>query len=128
MTVKRVSIETHTRDGDVNWDSYHAAEKQNGESCQECDAYIFSPLGYPSSCNSCLDMARDNGEVTHEKYVRCPACNYHIDPDDDYYELFADGDNAVSCPECDYDFVASTYVSYSFTSPPRVPKTKEKDE
>lgn len=127
MTVKRVRIETHTRDGVIDWDAYHAAEKQNGELCQECGTFILTPLGHPSSCNCCLDLARNNGEATHEKWVRCPACNYHIDPNDDYFELFEEGENEVSCPECEYDFTVSTHVSHSFTSPPRVPTTKDED-
>lgn len=64
------------KDGSINWGAYRKAQIAAGEICKKCGAYIsiLRSKGYPELCGDCRSMGEDFGEVTHDKYVRCPNC------------------------------------------------------
>jgi DNA-directed RNA polymerase subunit RPC12/RpoP len=105
--------------GNVDWKAYHEAKIKNGEICSNCNSVILVPKGQPNKCYSCKSVDDDLGEVSHSSRIRCPHCRYIQDPmDGDYYEIMEDGEHEVSCIECGKDFVISTYVDFTFYSPP----------
>lgn len=115
--------------GQLDWDAYKKAERNNGESCTKCSALIYPPKGYPAKCHECSKLQSDAGEVEHKSNIRCPACGYHWSPwDSDHYALFADGEHTVGCHDCGHEFTITTYVSYSFKSPARLPEEEEAED
>lgn len=126
--VERTKMDDFTDgNGEIDWKALTAAEKQNGEMCKECGSSILRPVGHPASCVDCEEFTTDDGDVTHSKRVRCPSCGRQIDPSDDWYDLYEEGEHDIDCPECEHSFTVSTHVSHTFTSPPRVVK-KEEDQ
>lgn len=123
-------LEDHRKeDGRLDWESLKRAETANGERCSECGSHILFPKGYRVKCQPCARLTNDDGEVKHESNIRCPACGYYWNPaNSDYYELFADGEHNVGCHECGHEFTITTYVSYSFKSPARLPEEDEPDD
>lgn len=114
-----VKMDDHRKeDGKLNWATYEAARKANGESCQRCGQMIIWPKGYPSYCGSCQRIDKDGTAVHHESLLRCPKCRHQWEVyDSDEYGIYSDGQHDVSCPVCCHDFEITTYVSYSFESP-----------
>lgn len=114
-------------DNSIDWTAYRSARVDLGEVCSKCDTYImFGGKGYRVECGSCIALKRDTQEVQHDNLLRCPACGHSWDPGDcENYAVYSDGDHDVSCHECDHDFLISTSVSYTFTSPERVKDTAE---
>lgn len=47
----------------------------NGESCQECGAYLGEAVGYPRTCRSCKSPGTLAKIVAK---VACPTCNKHV--------------------------------------------------
>jgi ribosomal protein S27E len=128
--MRHVSISDHKMpDGKINWETYKAAEKvardqdvAAGVYCYTCGAYLIFSRGGRQQCAECRRL-NEPGELTHSRFVRCPACGNSMSPSGhDYYELYDEGDHSVSCPECGHDFDVSTHTSYSFTSPARIAK------
>jgi DNA-directed RNA polymerase subunit RPC12/RpoP len=76
-------------------------------------------------------MDEDPDEVMHDDLIRCPKCGHQdciSDWDCDYSEeKYSEGEHTVACGECEHEYVISTRVSYSYTSPPR-DKAEEKEE
>lgn len=109
-------------EGHFDFDAYHKAKVMNGDDCQVCGTMImWGGKGYPETCYKC--KAIDNpDELTHEKFIRCPKCGHKWDPyeTEDYDVLQEDG-GEVWCDECDYKFHVGCWVTYTLTSPPRLP-------
>jgi DNA-directed RNA polymerase subunit RPC12/RpoP len=116
-------------DGHIDWNAYHEAEVQAGERCMRCRSNIFSFNLFsedksrgPRLCGSCKVMDQDEGEITHDDFIRCPHCGHQdriTDWDCDYgREKYEEGEHEVYCRECDKEFEITTHVSYSYTSPP----------
>lgn len=108
------------KDGEINWETYHAAESANGEKCRQCGKFILFATGHPTSCDDCkgLDAHSTTQDADHGKFVRCPACGHTMDTNDEMHELYEEGEHEVYCGACDYQFEISTQVSFTFTSPP----------
>lgn len=121
-------------DGSVDWVRYHAAQVASGEHCSQCRglASYFHPPGHPTLCSSCqgLDKARDE-EVLHDDYIRCPKCG-HLDKISEWDGcdsgdvMYGDGDHTVSCSECDHEYMITTHVSCSYTSPAMIKEEEDK--
>ena len=113
-----------TADGKTDWGAYRAAQVAAGDICQRCGAYVgFFGLDRsgPCSCSSCRELDTEAGDVSHRSFIRCPKCGGTWDPcHSDDYDIFADGDHDVTCPDCEHEFEMVTHVSYTFQSPPRV--------
>jgi hypothetical protein len=129
MSGRWTKIADHEReDGSIDWRSYNQAKVANGEICFKCSGSIlFNRRGGRSKCHSCKSLEADKGEVDHDNIIRCPHCKdtWEAGADDDY-EVYAEGEHDKSCSSCDKDFVITTHVSYSFTSPP-LEEEKEED-
>ncbi len=107
-------------DGKVDWKAYRAAEIANGYRCSKCDAYIFRGCGYKQECSSCKDLLLPE-EIRHEDIIRCPYCKHEeFVCHTECYELYEDGDHSFSCSNCEKEYEISTWVSYSFKSPPLI--------
>lgn len=127
----RVKIEDHRTNegGTVNWKTYKAAQKANGEICSQCSAHIMlGGGGYEQLCYDCKNLITDKKSVTHEEYIRCPHCEFRHQPSEcDMYEAYQDGDHEVDCHSCGERFEFSTSVSYSFESPAVIEKPVSSD-
>jgi DNA-directed RNA polymerase subunit RPC12/RpoP len=102
--------------GDIDWNSYHAAQKASGEVCSQCGNYLVWGKGHPDRCGSCKALD-DSGEVSHHSTIRCPACGHQMEASD--HELYEDGAHDVVCGECDHEFEVEVSISFTFTSPAR---------
>jgi hypothetical protein len=110
-------------DGNLDWTAYSKAEVANGERCDSCRSMLLHPTGRPRTCGSCRDLAEDDGEVSHDERVRCPACKHTWNPrDNEEYDLLEDGEHSTTCGECGHDFEVSTSISWTFQSPALVEK------
>ena len=124
-----VSMNDH-RDakGELNWTSYRAAQRENGEICYICGGHADFPKGHQARCRDCEKLERSD-KIRHDRLIRCPWCSHHYNPNDsDNYEVFADGEHPVSCPSCGKDFAITTDVSYTFNSPPLSKSGNEEDD
>lgn len=113
-------------DGNVDWKAYRAAEVAAGERCYQCGGSIMFAKGYRTSCLNCQGMDSNKGKVRHDSLIRCPKCGATTQTDGRWEEgIHADGEHDVMCYECDHTFTVTTYVSYSFESPERLPDEPE---
>lgn len=111
--------------GKIDWKAYNKAEEDAGERCYKCGSHIIFAKGFRTICYSC-SKATDSEEFDHDCFLRCPKCKETWNPDDtEDYDVYADGEHGVICPECNNEFEITTSVSYSFTSPELV---GEKDD
>jgi hypothetical protein len=96
-----------------------AEKKQRGESCSLCGNWIGADApGYPRRCFECERLIKNRGAVSHERYVRCPACGSSWTAGESVGEnVFEDGCHRVECQSCRIEFEVGTTVSYRFTSP-----------
>jgi DNA-directed RNA polymerase subunit RPC12/RpoP len=116
--MKFTSFDDHRRpDGGVDWDSYRAAQRRNGERCIDCGGSILFGSGHPEKCGDCKSVD-EPGELRHDRFIRCPYCgNKERVADTEQYHLYEEGEHEVVCSECDKDFEITTLVSFRFTSP-----------
>lgn len=113
--------EFEDENGNVDWRAYDRDQVNKGKQCRTCGAMILWSKGVPTQCSQCKSMTEQRDELSHDKFLRCPRCGYHWDPyESEDYEVLSDEIHVVTCMECNYDFEVTTYVSYSFTSPPRI--------
>lgn len=92
--------------------------------CRKCEALYMKPWNLPALptprdpgiCPACRDLERP-GELRHEHFLRCPACKHTWRPDFETDVWQEDGGD-IYCPECDHEFHVSTWITYTFTSPP----------
>ncbi len=116
-----VSTKDHERpDGGLDFKSYYAAQVKQGERCHQCRNYIGLGSGLERSCHQCQDINKP-GDLRHDRYLRCPKCGHtwQVPGDDgDWCHVMEEGEHEVCCPSCDQNFEISTYVEYSFRSPP----------
>lgn len=123
-----VTLDDHKRpDGTIDWKAYHQAQKDQGERCYQCGLYMPIVLGmfgcgHPRRCFDCERLDKQ-GDVTHERFIRCPKCgkteSVH-DYDSDLYEMMQEGEHDVTCHSCDHTYEVSTSVTYTFRSPERI--------
>jgi hypothetical protein len=107
--------------GHVDWSAYRKRKKETGEECTSCENPITFPKGVPALCRDCQELSGNEGEIDHEKIIRCPACKNNIPVEDfmccDFAELFEGGEHKIDCPDCEFEFTVGTDVYYRFTSP-----------
>lgn len=83
-------------------------------------------------CPSCRSDAYDeemermlsSGEKTStdcEHDVYCPWCGVKIEGDCEDREFYEEGSWSYICPECEKEFLVSTYVSYSYSTDRELP-------
>jgi hypothetical protein len=90
--------------GKVDWNAYHKARNEAGETCYKCHCYIVSldNPGYKRLCGECKKIDEDE-KLFHSVYIRCPKCreifDTHISED---YELYSDGEHNIICCMCDH--------------------------
>jgi len=133
--------------GEIDWKAYRQAEIDTGERCYRCGDFIMLSFvcdivgslfnREPKTpqkrlCPSCKSLDEKTGdEVTHERYIRCPKCGHQDDITDwdcDWgREKYEEGDHEVTCNSCEYEFIITTNVSYSYTSPPTLNKGDVED-
>lgn len=104
--------------------------KAKGELCQrdDCDRFIVWSKGYPQTCSDCQNLDKP-AELHHPSNIRCPKCGHHWRAgDDDEYELYHEGTHQATCGECEHEFEVTTWVSYTFVSPPRAAEGSEEKE
>lgn len=67
-----------------------------------------------------LDKAKDvmdRLEFFLNNEPKCPHCGHDCNvSDNEWWELYEEGEHEVTCPSCDQDFTVSTSVSYSFST------------
>ncbi len=129
--------------GEIDWarynaanEAYYQAQVDRGEKCRRCREYMpFSVFGGPNgnspgyqrACPSCTALACDKAEVSSDRYARCPKCRHSWDP---FNNGFApnEGENELSCPECEHDFTLDVGVTYTFRSPALIPEPEPEPE
>jgi len=115
--------------GEMDWQALKKAEIANGSRCYLCGSYSIFSNGRRSLCRDCRMLRDSPEEVYHPELLRCPRCGCQWSPwRDEDCEVFADGDHLVTCLECEHEFMISTMVSYTFTSPARTRKTEVKQD
>lgn len=88
------------------------------DSCETCGQYLSTDGNGKRRCFECEDVEKDDGEISHNKLVRCPHCRKTWEPAAaEQCEVFKDGDHSIWCCDCDKFFVVNTSVSYTFWSP-----------
>lgn len=110
--------------GNLNWESYRRAQRNNGESCFRCDAYIPLSTGHLSQCRACKNLTTDMKKVWHKSLVRCPSCKHIQQP----YE-YGPGERAVAneeddliCEECNHEYRIGILTSVEYQSPELEPE------
>ena len=115
--------------GKIDFTAHNRAQVENGDTCSACGHCILFPTGHRDVCPACRTFLVDDGEVYHERAVRCPACRHQIATgcldDNDIYD---EGEHGVWCSKCDAEFTVRTRVSYEFVSPPMDEEPKEGDD
>ena len=127
-----ISFDDHRKaDGAIDWPAYRKACVDAGERCYRCDASIFSLRSTYSRrlCAECSKLDNDKDEVSHSNLIRCPKCRHQENVlEGDQYDLFGDGEHSVTCGQCGHEYKVSTWVSYTFKSPPLSPEEAEEPE
>lgn len=105
------------KDGHINWEKYHKAQKNNGEKCCSCSqTIILGGKGYPQKCFQCKDLEAGQ-ETQHKNSIRCPACGYIERINWETAEnIYDEGEHEIFCGECDEKYLVETSVSYTFKS------------
>jgi transposase-like protein len=52
--------------------------------------------------------------------IRCPQCR-HIEPIDDRYYVYQEGEHSVMCQNCGFEFTIKTVVDFRLISPEIMP-------
>jgi DNA-directed RNA polymerase subunit RPC12/RpoP len=123
-----VTLADHEKpDGNIDWDSYHKAQKENGERCYRCGEYILFGTGYQQLCHSCKNLDEEDGEVESQSFLRCPHCGHQHQVT--YEDGIHDGDSHdIFCEACDKTYEITTRMEFYFTSPPLEKKEAPKEE
>ena len=80
-------------------------------------------------CFECSELDRDKDKVSHSNLIRCPKCKHQENVSEgDQYDLFGDGEHDVTCGECGHEYEISTWVSYTFKSPPLLAEEEKAEE
>lgn len=59
----------------------------------------------------------DRMDFWGNKNPKCPHCESVCDvSENEWWNLYEEGEHEVTCPACDLDFTVSTRVSYSFST------------
>jgi hypothetical protein len=132
--INKTIDEFKDKNGQLDWEAYSKYAKETKEReiedgmwCYKCGAFLFSK-GYRQLCMACQKIDQPEG-FSHDQFIRCPKCTRAWRPEErEQYEVFqADDDHEVWCYDCDTMFEISTYIQYTFTSPPLLAnKTSEK--
>jgi len=117
-------------EGRVKWSEYTAAQVEAGDICAVCHDWKFKVARFvvPTGrfvCADCSALKGNEGEITHDHFLRCPHCKNKIDVmalvqrDPEYgSKCLTEGGHDIACPACDRDFTFETACSYTFRSPP----------
>ena len=108
--------------GEVDWESYHEAQRQAGGKCTQCGDLMIPYTGKdsqgPRKCFDCNEIENYDNKLSLSSRVRCPKCRYSWNPledcEDDCYE---EGEHTVYCDDCGYEFEINTHVEITFDSP-----------
>lgn len=97
--------------------------------CKSCGNATWPPLfdssrPAPDQCFDCKSIEGDDDEISTDDRARCPRCRHTQAYHDDNYEWCSDGEHAVTCGNCGYDYEISTSVSFSFESPAMLPEAE----
>lgn len=114
-----VRLKDHERpDGSIDWDAYRKAEIAAGERCYECMGITlyFGDTPGRRKCGACERLDRP-AELRHHSRIRCPYCQHVHDVYEGTFDVWNDGDHALTCGHCEQDFIIRTDVSYNFVSP-----------
>lgn len=114
-------------EGKIDWKAYHQAQVDAGEKCEKCGAYILFGKGYRQTCVGCKELTDNTEEVTHSQFIRCPKCGRSENVYNDYCDICEEGEHAVCCPKCDYEFVITTHVTFTFDSPPMIQEEEQEE-
>lgn len=124
-------------DGTTDWEKYQELQRQEnkerkakGELCQlpDCNRLIIFSRGYPETCSECKSLDKPE-ELNHPSNIRCPKCGRNWSVwDGENYDLHAEGEHDVQCPECNHEFEVITYISYDFQSPERIKEPEDPEE
>jgi hypothetical protein len=56
-------------------------------------------------------------DFAYEAEPKCPHCGYVCNvADNDWYQLYEEGEHEVECPLCEQGFTVSTHVQHSFST------------
>ncbi len=59
----------------------------------------------------------DRWDFMHEKSPKCPHCGHDCNvSDNDWWQLYEEGEHEVECPSCEEGFAVSTHVEHSFST------------
>ena len=98
--------------------------------CKKCNGYIINFSNKPDGdyCGDCVELLTKDDQVKYNKYVRCPKCRNIFDPgNSEMPSLFEEGDHEIYCDKCDHEYVVSTYIEFSFTSPAMISEQRSND-
>lgn len=112
--------------GDYDWKAYDAARLAAGEKCITCGGCIVLPRYHGrQQCSECSEI-RSQDELRHSKLVRCPKC---MDTLDGFQAVSRaeEGEQKVTCWNCDHEFEVSIRIEYTFTSPKEISRESEDD-
>lgn len=119
-------------DGHIDWTALRKAEIAAGEKCPRCGTYmsnLWEVRNYEHLCSQCSSLDDNKEEISHDSIIRCPNCKESWDVGEgEDYQCYEDGEHDVCCSSCGHDFIVSTSVSYSFTSPALVEQENAEDK
>ena len=131
ISIKNFELE----DGRTDWQAYHEAQRQAGETCMTCGSHIFriwekERVPGLRECYDCKRCKEDKDAYEHDRFVRCPKCREMFDPwDQEIDQQFNDGDPVdMTCPACEHEFEATGQVRYSFESPAVIEEKEVEEE
>lgn len=124
MNYTRMDDFKNPETGRYDWERYNKAQRENGEKCIQCGAFIIFAAGYPRNCAACDAMSSNRNEVEHNSRIRCPGCGHSREVED----LYEAGEHSVRCSWCEREFSVETKISFSFVSPKRIAEPDEEED
>ena len=110
-----ISLDDYRKaNGNIDWAAYREAQRKAGEICRVCSKLLLYKTGL---CNDCKEMGASRSAVDHDNRLRCPKCRDVFEPSSDDYHLYQEGEQDVTCPNCEHTFTVKVSVSYSYESP-----------
>lgn len=61
--------------------------------------------------------AGDDWDFRYNKHPKCPHCDHDCSiTDNEWWQLYEEGEQQVECPICELEFTVSTSVEYRFST------------